>query len=401
MKQLLRSAAAPGGGVPVRLIGVLTALCLLTLWQVSAKAGVLQNIRAYEGPDHTRVVLDTDSKADYTLMRLENPDRLVIDLRSTNLASPFQPETSKAIGTGKRIVKLRRAEHDDFYRVVLDLRQSYPHNSFELKPLPGYGHRLVIDLFDPSPAERTPLEPGKLIIAVDAGHGGEDPGAIGPNRLYEKQVVLSMARKLADRFNRTPGYRAVLIRTGDYYVPLRKRARLARDHKANLFLSLHADAFRDSRVHGASVFMLSEKGADSESARAKRENLADLNGGVDVVRLDDKPDPLRQVLIDKSIEGYRLTSHEVGEEILTELDKVTSLHKKQIGHAAFAVLKIVDAPGLLIETGFITNPREARKLNQKEHQDRIVTAIHRGVVRYWKENPMPGIALAAAAPIRP
>ncbi|MYF09922.1 MAG: AMIN domain-containing protein [Gammaproteobacteria bacterium] len=371
----------------------------LALPSVLAHGGTLQNIRAYEAPDHTRVVFDTSASAEASIFVLSDPDRLVIDLANTRPAASFDPDVSGAMG--RRVKNIRWGARPSAYRVVLDLDKPLKRKDFQLPPIAPYGHRLVIDLFDERPAEPPPkpTEPEGLrpvVIAIDAGHGGEDPGAIGPNRVYEKRITLSIARKLAAQFNQTPGYRAVLVRTGDYYIPLRRRTQIAHRERAHLFLSIHADAFKNPKVSGASVYMLSERGADSEMARylAEKENRSDLFGGVSDVSVDDMEPYLRQTLTDLSMQGKRRQSSEVGGEVLSQLDRVTKLHKKQVGHAGFVVLKAPDIPSLLIETGFISNPTEARRLNQADHQDKLVRAIHRGVVNYWRDNPPPGTLLA-------
>ena len=378
---------------------------LLALWLPLSlvHAGTLQNIRAYEAPDHTRVVFDTAAPAVAKIFTLSGPDRLVIDLADTRPAEGFRPDLSSVMG--RRVKNIRWGAQPRAYRVVLDLDKPLKRKEFKLPPIAPYGHRLVIDLFDERPTAPTPPkpvdpdDPRPVVIAIDAGHGGEDPGAIGANRVHEKQLTLSISRKLAARFNQTPGYRAVLVRKGDYYIPLRQRTKIAHDERAHLFLSIHADAFRNPKVSGASVYMLSEGGADSEMARylAEKENRADLFGGVSDVSLDDMEPYLRQTLTDLSMQGKRHQSSEVGSEVLSQLDQVTKLHKKQVGYAGFVVLKAPDIPSLLIETGFISNPTEARRLNQAEHQAKIVRAIHRGVVNYWRANPPPGTLLARSA----
>ena len=380
-----------------------TALLTLLLPAALTHGGTLQNIRAYEAPDHTRVVFDTSAPAQASIFALSDPDRLVIDLANTSPAAGFDPDVSG--GLGRRVKNIRWGARPSAYRVVLDLDKPLERKDFRLPPIAPYGHRLVIDLFDEQPAEAAPSAPAEpeglrpVVIAIDAGHGGEDPGAIGANKVYEKRITLSIARKLAARFNDTPGYQAILVRTGDYYIPLRQRTQIAHRERAHLFLSIHADAFRSPKVSGASVYMLSERGADSEMARylAEKENRSDLFGGVSDVSVDDMEPYLRQTLTDLSMQGKRRQSSEVGGEVLSELDRVTKLHKKQVGHAGFVVLKAPDIPSLLIETGFLSNPTEARRLNQAEHQGRIVDAIHRGVVNYWRDNPPPGTLLAQNA----
>ncbi len=376
--------------------------CCLLILSAAVQAEVLHNIRTYEAPDHTRVVLDTAGPAKANIFPLSAPDRVVIDLSNTRPAANFAPDFSSV--DGRRVKRIRMATRDAGYRVVLDLTRPTERKVFQLPPIAPYGHRLVIDLFNQAPAAtppraQRPQDLRDIVIAIDAGHGGEDPGAIGANRVSEKQVVLSMARKLAKLFEDTDGYRVVMVRKGDYYIPLRQRTRIAHQERAHLFLSLHADAYKNPSISGASVYMLSERGADSEMARylAAKENRSDLFGGVSPVRLDDKEEYLARTLADLSMEGKRRQSSEVGQVVLDRLDLVTKLHKKKVGHAGFVVLKAPDIPSLLIETGFISNPTEARRLNQAEHQDRITRAIYEGVVAYWRENPPPRTALAQLA----
>ena len=378
-----------------KLLGLL-ALLPLTL----AHAGTLQDIRAYEAPDHTRVVLDTAAPVDARIFKLHNPDRLVIDLADTRPAAGFRPDLSNV--KGRRVKNIRWGIRPGAYRVVLDMDKPLRRKDFQLPPIAPWGHRLVIDLFDDPPAEPPPPRPQEpeglrpIVIAIDAGHGGDDSGAIGPNGLFEKQVTLSISRKLAARFNNTRGYRAILVREGDHRVALRERTRIAHRERAHLFLSIHADAFKNPKVSGASVYMLSESGADSEMARylAENENRADLFGGVSDVSVEDMEPYLRQTLTDLSMQGKRRQSSEVGTEVLDELGRVTKLHRKQVGYAGFVVLKAPDIPSLLIETGFISNPTEARRLNQAEHQGKLVRAIYNGVINYWLANPPPGTLLA-------
>ena len=403
MRQLFSQTKIPETKIPAIKKTKRLGLLALLLPTALVHGGTLQNIRAYEAPDHTRVVLDTTVSVEASIFALNNPDRLVIDLANTRPASGFDPDVSSVLG--KRVNDIRWGAQPRAYRVVLDLDKPLERKDFQLPPIAPYGHRLVIDLFDDQPAESAPptsAEPKGLrpvLIAIDAGHGGEDPGAIGPNRVYEKRVTLSIARKLAARFNETPGYRAFLVRTGDYYIPLRRRTQIAHRERAHLFLSIHADAFKNPKISGASVYMLSERGADSEMARylAESENRSDLFGGVSDVSLSDMEPYLRQTLTDLSMQGKRRQSSGVGGEVLTELDRVTKLHKKQVGQAGFVVLKAPDIPSLLIETGFISNPTEARRLNQADHQDKIVRAIHSGVIKYWQANPPPGTLLAHRA----
>lgn len=360
----------------------------------------LQSVRMHEAPDSTRVVFDTDAKVAYKIFTLENPHRVVVDLQGVSPRQGFDPAVV-AVGRD-RVNSLRAAKRDGDYRVVIDTKTALNPKAFTLKPIQPYGHRLVVDLFDPAGARPTPqlTAPAKnrdVIIAIDAGHGGDDPGAIGPNKIFEKNVVLQLARKVQRRLNGVDGFRGELIRTGDYYLPHRKRTQLARDKRADLFISIHADAFRLANVSGASVYTLSDRGATSETAAwlAERENRADLLGGVGDVSLDDKDPVLAHVLLDLSMDANRSQSISAGEAILANMGRVTKLHKQRVEQAAFIVLKSPDMPSILVETGFISNPSEARRLSQAEHQNKVANAIATGVEQYMRNNPPPGTLLAA------
>jgi N-acetylmuramoyl-L-alanine amidase len=275
--------------------------------------------------------------------------------------------------------------------------------SFVLKPHGEYGHRLVIDLFDTSRSTqvkslprqaKSPNRPRDVIIAIDAGHGGEDPGAIGRRGTREKDVVLAIARKLQKLVKKEPGMRPVMIRNGDYYVGLRDRVEKAREHQADLFISIHADAFKNHKAHGSSVFVLSDRGASSEAARflAESENSADMLGGVS---LDDKDDLLKLVLVDMVKNSTIEDSHDVAAKVLRDLRRVNSLHRNRVEQAAFRVLKSPDVPSILVETAFISNPAEERKLRSSRHQQALAKAMLGGIRSYFRTNPPPGTRLAA------
>jgi len=359
----------------------------------------------HDAPTYTRVVFDTSEAVQYELFTLANPDRVVVDFKSVRPKSGFS--TGNATQGQTRVKGLRTAVRGDDYRVVLDLNGPVRPKGFMLEPAAPHGHRLVIDLHgtgNAAPARVSAPEPPpapsgnrSVVIAIDAGHGGEDPGAIGPGRIYEKQVTLGISRRLAARLNGIPGYRAELVRTGDYYIPLRDRVRIARDKRADLFISIHADAFHNPRVTGGSVYTLSERGATSENARwlAEKENRSDLIGGVGDVPLSDKDDMLAHVLLDLSMSANRSASIEAGQYLLAQLRGVGRLHKARVEQAGFVVLKSPDIPSVLVETGFISNPDEARRLNTASHQDRLVDALVRGVRNYMEANAPPGTLIAA------
>lgn len=386
---------------------LLRPLCLLLLLQLPVNATYAQKssidgVRVRPSPERTRMVFDLGGPVDHRIFSLADPYRLVIDISSSDLQADIA-----GIDLGNTpILAIRsssRNEGDDV-RVVLDLSEQIRPKSFVLKPIMQYGDRLVIDLYDKSqPAEPTIQKSEReltqmrdVIIAIDAGHGGDDPGAIGPTNLYEKHVVLAIAKKLHALFEAEPGFKARLIRTGDYYIALRKRTEIARQSQADILLSIHADAFKTPKVSGASVYAISQRGATSETARwlAEKENRADLIGGVGSVSLDDKDDLLAGVLLDLSMTASLSFSLEMGNEVLNALSKVNKLHKKRVEQAAFAVLKSPDIPSLLIEMGFISNPREEKNLGSRRHQEKLAGAIFDGVRRSLQANPPAGSYLA-------
>ena len=355
----------------------------------------VDSLRYWTAPDHTRMVFDVNTVVPHQIFLLENPARLVIDLSDTKLMKPLaQPPANHALFT--RVRSATRNKKD--LRVVVDLKIAVTPKSFALKPSKTNGHRLVVDLFSKDKKKtvgkaskyqnnKTVTKTVKnkardIIIAIDAGHGGEDPGAHGPRGTQEKKVVLAISKKVAALINKKPGMKAVMIRKGDYYIKLRKRMQIARAHKADLFVSIHADAFKNSKVRGASVFTLSNRGASSEAARwlAKHENSADLVGGV---KLADKEDMLASVLMDLSQTATKEASRNVAGKILRNFKGIGYLHKNDVQKAGFMVLKSPDIPSILVETAFISNPGEERKLRSKAHQAKIAKAIYAGVVSYF------------------
>jgi len=373
----------------------------------SASQGDIDAIRVYKSPEKTRVVFDLDQPAKYNIFTLSDPLRLVIDFTSAQLRS--EVSNQKYLGTlpERPISAVRSAvkNNGEDVRIVLDLNAEVQTNYFTLKPVIGRGHRLVVDLYGknkPSPiaalkSQGTLNQRRDVIIAIDAGHGGDDPGAVGSGKLYEKDVVLGIAKKLHALFERETGFRAKLIREGDYYVGLRKRTEIARSVQADVFLSIHADAFKTSKVSGASVYAISQKGASSEAARmlAEKENSADLMGGVGVsVSLDDYNDEVAEYIVDLMQDHSLSFSLEIGEAVLANLKKVNKLHKEKVEQAAFAVLKSPEIPSLLIETGYISNPDEARKLATRSHQEKLANAIFKGVRESMQSSPPDGSYLA-------
>jgi len=380
--------------------------CLMA-WSACAAPVDVRGIRTWPAPDHTRIVLDIDRPVEYALFVLRNPDRVVIDLRDARLLKRLpKARPGDRLLAGIRAAQRKSSKHQGRdgagknLRVVLDMKQRVRPKSFLLKPNAKYGHRLVVDvrpLGGETPrqvvrkqgADSAPKGNREVVVAVDAGHGGEDPGAIARSGIREKDVVLAIARALKRRIDRTAGMRAVLIRDGDYYIGLRRRTEIARQRDADLFVSVHADAFRDPRVRGSSVYILSPRGASSEAARwlARQENAADFVGGVSI---DDKDNLLASVLVDLQQTATLNASAEVGGEVLSALRGVGRTHKRRIEKAGFLVLKSPDIPSILVETGFLTNPSDAKRLSNPNYQEKVARAILNGIHRYFDANPPPG-----------
>jgi N-acetylmuramoyl-L-alanine amidase len=356
-------------------------------------------VRLWAGPDNTRVVLDLSGSTQHSLSVLKNPDRVVLDVAGASLG-PHAGAPPAATGAIKQVRMAKRPSGE--LRIVFDLSHSIHAKSFLAEPNKQYGYRLVIDLGGAGTAE-TPVkveharpDARDLIIAVDAGHGGDDPGAIGKNGTREKDVVLAIARALAQRVNAEPGMRAVLTRDGDYFVPLRDRMRRARAQQADLFVSIHADSIRDRSVDGSSVYILSQRGATDEASRwlAERENASDLIGGVS---LDDKGDVLASVLLDLSQSASLSASQVAAEHVLHQLNQVGEIRKPQVQQARFMVLKSPDIPSMLVETAYISNPQEEMRLRGAAQQAKLATAIHQGVRAYFYDDPPAGTRIAELA----
>ena len=364
------------------------------------------NARIWESPESTRLVLELSDSVEYRVMTLVKPDRIVIDVSNTakrpRIFNALELSTSplKAIRTAKR--------NQNDLRIVLDLKEKVEAKSFLLKANEQYKERLVFDLIPSSKKqlnsklkakiENFNIHAGKrdIIVVIDPGHGGEDPGAIGPNGVREKHVVLAVSQALRDKINAQKGFKAVLTRESDYYIGLRDRTVLARKFNADLLVSVHADAFTHPQAKGASVYAISTRGATSEMARwlAKRENSADLIGGIDGLSLDDKDDVLAGVLLDLSSTASLTASLGVGSQVLGSMGRMAHLHKKTVQQAGFAVLKSPDIPSILVETGFISNPSEAKKLKSSYYQKQLADSIHKGIVKYFETTPPPGTLIA-------
>lgn len=400
---------------------------LLLATSAALSAAELRDVRVWASPESTRVVFDLDAKAVHNLYALQSPNRIVIDLPGVRSADSVQLLQE----TRGLIQRVRSGKQPDGLRVVLDVSASVKPKSFVLAPNGDYGYRLVVDLYPkgadeidvpvekphtliakpaepaPVPAPAPPSAPTEftqkpIIVAIDAGHGGEDPGARGVNGVYEKDVVYQIAKKLAKRVNAEPGFKAVMIREGDYYIGLRKRVEKARKAQADLFVSIHANSYtKDRDVRGSAVYVLSRRGASSEHARwlEQKENAADLIGGVDI---QEKDDTLAAVLVDISQTSAIEASIDLGSRLLGSLSKVNTLQKPDVQQAGFAVLKAPDIPSVLIETAFLSNEREAALLTGDDSQDRIVHSMHQGIMSYFESyRPMEQVAFKSAAVAAP
>ena len=416
-------------------------LCLVALVAQATCAAELQGMRTWTQDGTTRVVFDLSRDVPYRVFTLEKPDRLVVDFDNTqvraNLSDMAQREAL--------FRSVRWAPRDGRHlRLVIDLAQPVAYSQFPMRPASGRkGSRVVVDLQRAGPAARqladdhpvtkrdpindivqqqaanakrqaeTPVAPdvevqqvanarvGKgrnIIVVIDPGHGGKDPGAGGSGGVHEKDVVLAIARRLKTTLDATPGFQAVLTRDSDVFLPLRDRSAFARRHHADLFVSIHADAARSTTPRGSSVFALSQHGATSETARwlAQSENSADLIGGVGGdLSLEDKDEMLRGVLLDLSMTATVNASLSVGSDVIKQIGSFNPLHKGSVEQAGFVVLKSPDIPSLLVETGFITTPAEARLLQTPTHQQKLASAISSGIQLYFRRHPTPGTALAS------
>jgi N-acetylmuramoyl-L-alanine amidase len=406
----------------------LTLFCMGLPFLAAAASVSVKDLRLAADLERTRVVLELSEPIKQKIFTLDNPSRVVIDLPAAHLTAPLP--------VGEGVVKSFRAAQRDNgdLRIVLDVTARVRPQARWIEANSDVGPRLVLDLTQPGPVKDTPPPPPAapkettainvslaaaptptaavnspdpipfkssatsagsrdLIIAIDAGHGGEDPGAIGNNGVREKNVTLAIARQLKERIDNEPGMRAVLTRDGDYFVPLRDRINRARQFQADMFVSIHADSVRDSHVTGSSVYTLSPKGATNEAARwlADRENSADMVGGVS---LEDKNNLLASVLLDLTQRASMSASMDAAARVLKQLDGMGSVHHSMVQQAGFVVLKSPDIPSMLVETAFISNPIEEARLNDAQHQARLATAILAGVRDYFYTNTPPNTRLA-------
>jgi len=411
---------------------------LLAFTAAAGSAGAAERIgavRVWPALDYTRITIEADRPIRHELLLVKNPDRLVLDLEDVDFASVQQEIADKILPSDPYIGQMRAGRYKPgVVRLVLDLKTEVQPQIFMLKPVGEYGHRLVLDVYPLAPVdplmallqkpelkagaqgqgtqaapaaaqETTAFEAGRgpaprpeqavkgkpvvarmVTIVVDAGHGGEDPGAKGRGGSREKNVTLIIAKKLKAIIDAEPNMRAVLTRDGDYFIPLQVRVQKARRVQADLFVSVHADAFVKPHARGSSVFALSERGATSSAAKwlAKRENDADLIGGVN---LDVKDRYLAMTLADLSLTAQINDSLKLARAVLSELGGVNALHKGDVEQAGFAVLKAPDIPSILVETAFISNPEEERRLNEEGYQEKMAQAIFKGIKRYFTRNP--------------
>lgn len=377
-------------------VGALAAAPVLS--QAASSHINVKNIRISREPNKTRLVFDLDGAVEHSLFALHKPERLVLDLKKTRLMNAgvleeLHSSQLKGIRTGVRNV--------NDLRIVLDLKNRSTPSSFLLEPKGKNGHRLVIDVKEQAGSSKPKAVAKKkklrdVIVAIDAGHGGNDPGATGRLGTHEKQVTLQIARRLKRVVDSTKGMKAELIRGSDRFMRLRDRIKRAHELNADLMISIHADSFPDVRARGASVYALSVSGATSESARllAEKENKVDLLFGD--VDLNHKDEMVRQVLLDLSLTGTIESSLDIGDEVLRELGRVGRVHKKKVQQAGFAVLKAPNIPAILLETAFISNPKEERKLRSTAHQNKLAKAILRGVNDYFARKAPPGTWLSEA-----
>ncbi len=385
------------------------------LFSSLVSANSLKSLRVWPSPEETRVVIDLKSEADFSYFTLSSPSRLVVDLKHTNLATklPVVVKDSPVLS------KIRKSSPPDknTYRLVFELKKSSTAELFKLSPTPGgqYGHRLVIDLPHGTASKGTTTsKPSKptvskninqvkrqkdILIVIDPGHGGEDPGSIGPSRKYEKNATLSISRKLAAQLNAVPGIKTRMTRNADYFVNLNRRVAIARENEAHLFISIHADAFTTPQPRGGSVFVLNTRRANTEISRwiENKEKQSELLGGSGAAftgNIDDKN--VNQTLLDLQFSHSQKEGYKLATTILSEMGKVAKLHNSKPINTSLAVLRSPQIPSVLVETGFISNPTEEKLLFQRSHQDKLARAVTKAVVKYLKANPPEGIILSNA-----
>lgn len=382
-------------------------LGLLILVAITSKAlavNKLQDVRVWPSPDKYRVVFDLTQQPDFTYFSLIKSDRLVIDFKGSILTS----DLSKLSTSGDLVKKIRtsKSPKKGMLRIVIELKKAIEPRIFSLPPTGPYGDRLVVDFVKKQPTVKTSKtttvvktvnekksQNRDIVIAIDAGHGGEDPGSIGASGRYEKHITLGIARLLAKKINNTRGLKAVLTRTGDYYVGLNRRSEIARKAKTDLLISIHADAFTSPQPSGASVLVLSMQRANTEIGRVleKNERYSELLGGVgEIIDSSENEKYLARTLIDMSMDNSMEESYEIGSGILSRLKRVTHLHRDKLILASLAVLKSPDFPSLMVETGFVSNPKDERRLYDRNHRVKLANAMYGAINGYFKKHPPDG-----------
>lgn len=391
-------------------------LLALSLFSTAAFANALEGVRVWPSPDETRIVIDLKSEAEYSYFTLSSPERIVVDLKNTTLSTKLPIKVSES----PVLTKIRKSSPPEksTYRLVFELKKKVTPQIFKLAPTPGgqYGHRLVIDMPHGSSAAKSTSSSSSssttavsrdasqlagsadIVVAIDAGHGGEDPGSIGPSKKYEKHATLAISKKIAAQINATPGMKAVLTRGGDYFVNLNKRSSIARKNKAHFLISIHADGFRSPQPRGGSVFVLNTRRANTEIARwvENHEEQSQLLGGAgDVLAKNTNDKNVSQTLLDLQFSHSQKEGYKAATKILREMTRAgIHLHKKEPVNASLAVLKSPDIPSVLVETGFITNPTEERLLFQRSHQDKLARSVTKAIIQYFEANPPEGTLFA-------
>lgn len=393
-----------------RCLALALAVCML-LVSFAVSAASVEEVRVWRAPDHTRLVFDLSGEVEYKLFTLSNPSRVVIDIEGSSLGG----DLSQLDFNESPISGMRSAIRDEStLRIVIDLGTQVEPRSFTLAPNSEQGDRLVVDLYDEAPSASVPRntntvssnsttaprsdERRNIIVAISAGHGGEDPGGIGyDGKLREKNITLKIARALFDQLEKMPGYTPIMIRAGDYYVELQRRSEIAREKRADLFVAVHTDWYRTSRANGLTIYALSGDRADRENSRrvAQKENNADLLGGVGGdLDLSSWDDDVALTLVSLQMAWSMEQSLIAGTRVLESLDGVTRLRRDKVQQASLEVLKSPDIPSMLIETGYLTNPDEARRLNTSAFQQKLARGIAQGVMNYFYDAPPQGTLVA-------
>lgn len=365
-------------------------------------SNTINGVRVWPAPENTRVVFDLAKTAKFSYFSLSNPNRLVVDFIGTQNSAGLLLKNK----SDKRIKRIRKskAKEKGATRLVLDLAESYQVSVFPLTPAGQYGNRLVLDFYDKNrknkEAIRTVNNKRDIVIAIDAGHGGEDPGSIGGKGTYEKKVTLAIAKRLQKLIDNEKGMTAVMTRSGDYYVNIDERTRIARKKQVDFLVSIHADAFHTPQPNGSSVWVISNKRVESELADwlVNREKNSELLGGGGQVIKSTNDDNLAITLADMNKEHSLEVSLSMATSVLKQMRKITKLHKKQPQHASFGVLKASDIPSVLVETGFISNHKEERNLNSWKHQQKLATAMFDGIQHYFRSYPPMGTYYASIVP---